>query len=121
MRTITRTLAAATAAAAIGAAGLTTAGPATAAGLPDVAVTPNRLPFGCQAVVTNVGTATARDVTVRGILASPPTQNLGDIAPGQTKTASYIDCAFYMFGLRVVATTSNGDSNPLNNFARIYP
>ncbi|SIR90638.1 hypothetical protein [Williamsia sterculiae] len=95
-------------------------GSAGAVSLPDVSVSKNLLPFGCQAVVTNLGGATARDVVVHEIPFGA-TQGLGDIAPGQTKSASYIDCAMVFFGIRVYVTTSNGDSNPFNNVARIYP
>lgn len=106
------------AAAAIGGAG----GAAALPGLPDLVVTKSDTPassVGCAAKVTNTGGATAKNVTVR-ILPFVDVTSLGDIAPGESKQAEYIDCAFVMGGMTAFGFASNGDSNWTNNIAVIF-
>lgn len=66
----------------------------------------------CSVRVTNEGESDATGVTVHAVLYGP--QDLGTLAPGESKTVTQVDCGIvqYIFYF----ATANGDLNLSNNF-----
>lgn len=125
MRTTVRVLAAAAATVIVtgSAAGVAAAAPGdtgSASGLTaDLVGTPStQVSFQCGLSVTNKGPAVARNVRVF----EPPftTYNLGDLAPGETKTSYYI-CFLSSPTKYQYALSSTIDPNPGNNGGRVFP
>ena len=123
-RTITlATTCAAVAGTALIGAGSATAAPGSLAITADLVGVPDNIPFSCGLKVTNNGPGIARGTRIVQVVPFGIPSSfayLGDLAPGESKTARQIDCGIYgQVSLYAVSITP--DPNPGNNGAQVYP
>lgn len=124
-RTITlATTCAAVAATALLGAGSATAAPGSLALTADLAGVTYSAPFECGLTVTNNGPGVARGARIIQVsvpLGIPTTfRYLGDLAPGETRTESQVDCGIYG-RLSMYAVSATPDLNPGNNGGQVHP
>jgi hypothetical protein len=124
-RTITlATTCAALAATALVGAGSATAAPGSLGVTADLVGTKYSAPFSCGLTVTNNGPGVARGARIIQVsvpLGIPTSfRYLGDLAPGESRTESTIDCGIYG-QLNMYAVSATPDLNPGNNGGRVYP
>ncbi|MEH3154703.1 MAG: hypothetical protein PGN29_04935 [Gordonia paraffinivorans] len=116
-------IAAVTATAALGA-GPAAAAPGSVALTADLAGVKYSAPFECGLTVSNKGPGVARGARIIQVsvpLGIPTSfRYLGDLAPGESRTESQVDCGIYG-RLSMYAVSLTPDLNPGNNGGQVFP